>query len=108
MHSDYSVLAPFINIVVALLCVFVLVSVILFWRMFTRLEKKVDDIKDWIQNSTEKCGDCRLELEVKIKECLKEDNFKTFMIRRDNDWKEWWETFNKHVHDTKTGRAVRG
>ena len=76
-----------------------------FWKSIDRLEVKIDELNEvGTRNFTQHCSGCRLELE---KQFLGKDDFKEFIKRRDQEWKEWWENFNNHRHDDKSGRTLR-
>jgi len=78
---------------IALLGVMATIAGILFWRMFTRMEKKIDD---WFQQHLE----CRERQEA------------TYMKKRDfdQDWRpgrvELQKRINKHSHDSQTGKVI--
>ena len=70
-----------------------------------RLEKKIDELnqRGTISFNTH-CADCRLKLEQQF---LGKDDFKELVRKGNLDWKEFWESFNLHKHDEKTGRTLR-
>ncbi|MDI6752789.1 MAG: LPXTG cell wall anchor domain-containing protein [Thermodesulfobacteriota bacterium] len=78
-------------ILLSLLGIAALVGAILFWRMFTRMEKKIDD---WFSLHL----GCR------------ERQFKEFTNKKEFDeWKKGrdllWRRINRHAHD-KDGKVV--
>ncbi len=81
----------FITILISLLGVMAFIAGILFWRIFTRMEKKIDD---WFAEHL-KCREKQMSEFVKVKEF--------------EDWKEGrdplWRRINRHSHDV-AGKVI--
>jgi hypothetical protein len=75
---------------------------LLFWRMFVRIESKIDQFLKWITDFIEKCAACQIK--------QKEDfvDKKSFEVWQDgrNGPGGLWEVINHHSHDPK-GRVTR-
>jgi len=82
----------FNNILLSLLGVAATVGAILFWRMFTRMENKIDA---WFTQHLE----CR---ERQQKEFVKVKDFEKWQQGRDPLWKR----LNRHAHDPQTGKVI--
>lgn len=68
------------------------VAAILFWRMFVRMEKKIDE---WFAQHLE----CR---ERQRKEFASQEAFNEWQKGRDPLWKR----LNRHSHDAVTGKVI--
>ena len=79
-------------ILLSLLGVAAVVAAVLFWRMFTRVENKIDR---WFDLHLE----CR---EKQQKEFVKVTDFDEWRKGRDPLWKR----LNRHGHDPQTGKVL--
>lgn len=80
------------SILLSLLGICGTVAGILFWRMFTRMEKKIDD---WFNQHLQ----CR---ERQMKEFVTNDTFNTWKKGRD----PLWRRLNRHSHDSGSGKVI--
>jgi hypothetical protein len=94
-HFD---LAEHIDTIIELLVLFAGIAGLMFWRMFTRMEKKVDDIGNWILGSLDRCSECKKEfLSVEAFNEWKNEHlaaFKEWRLGRDGSG-GLWEAINK-------------
>lgn len=94
-HFD---LAEHIDTIIELLGLFAGIAGLMFWRMFTRMEKKVDDIGNWILGSLDRCSECKKEfLSVEAFNEWKNEHlaaFKEWRLGRDGSG-GLWEAINK-------------
>ena len=80
------------SILLSLLGVCGTVAGILFWRMFTRMEKKIDD---WFNQHLQ----CR---ERQMKEFVTHDSFENWKKGRD----PLWRRLNRHSHASGSGKVI--
>jgi len=79
------------TVLISLLGIMATVAGILFWRMITKMDGKIDG---WFQEHLE----CR---ERQLKEFVRSQDFETWKVSRN----ELWKRINRHSHDDK-GRVV--
>jgi hypothetical protein len=79
------------SVLLSLLGLVATIGAILFWRMFTRMEKKIDE---WFSQHLE----CR---ERQLKEFVKMDEFEKWQRGRDGIWRR----LHGHKHDPE-GRVI--
>lgn len=80
------------SILLSLLGIVATVGAILFWRMFTRMERKIDD---WFDQHLQ----CR---ERQQKEFVHIKDFEIWQKGRD----PLWRRLNRHDHDPITGKVI--
>lgn len=84
--------SEYTSVLLSLLGIVATVGAVLFWRMFTRMEKKIDD---WFMQHLQ----CR---ERQQKEFVKTKDFETWQKGRD----PLWRRLNRHGHDPETGKVI--
>ena len=103
---DWKDLAEHVGMLVVLLGLFSGLCGFFFWRLITRLEKKLDEIGLWIMKFIEKCAVCKGEQDGKF---VHQKDF-------DENWRPGrnapgglWEAINNHSHEgiSGSGRVVR-
>jgi len=82
----------YVSILLSLIGVFATVGGILFWRIFTRMEGKIDA---WFLQHLE----CR---ERQNREYVKANEFEAWKKSRD----PLWRRLNRHAHDPITGKVI--
>lgn len=91
MPGRYTDLSEHTNTLISLLGLFATIAGLLFWRMFSRVEKKLDG---WLEVHEA----CRVRQENERREVLDrvESGLKNLQIKRETEWHDY---FWPHIHD---------
>lgn len=91
--------AHYISILLSLLGVMAMVSAIIFWRMITRMENKIDITENKIDSWFLQHQECR---ERQQNEFVKVRDFEEWQKSRDLLWRR----INRHDHDPGSGKVI--